>query len=176
MCGVWKIDTLRRVFRGGFFAGYSDTLSFCNGVVYVPNGALWTRYASGASGAVMVPMNTPALPACMVGDPPPPSPPPPPPAEICDGIDNNGDGVIDEGWPSKPEGGEAIYLGCEKDRQSAFNGARVLPFQLDLQGLPSRVVMEWLGHSQIGLTMNTYAHVMPHAKDEAAAKLQSLLA
>lgn len=91
-CGVWKIDTLRRVFRGGFFAGYSDTLSFCNGLVYVPNGALWTRYASGASGAVMVTMNTPALPACMVGDPHPP----PPPAEICDGIDNNGDGVIDD--------------------------------------------------------------------------------
>jgi integrase len=36
--------------------------------------------------------------------------------------------------------------------------------------------MEWLGHSQIGLTMNTYAHVLPAAKEDAAAKIQSLLA
>ncbi len=35
--------------------------------------------------------------------------------------------------------------------------------------------MEWLGHSQIGITMNTYAHVMPAAKQEAAERLQALL-
>jgi site-specific recombinase XerD len=28
------------------------------------------------------------------------------------------------------------------------------------QGVPARVVMEILGHSQIALTMNTYSHVV----------------
>jgi integrase len=39
-----------------------------------------------------------------------------------------------------------------------------------------RVVMDWLGHSQISLTMNTYSHVMPAAKEDAAKSLQKLLA
>src|SRR5205807_2241559 len=30
-----------------------------------------------------------------------------------------------------------------------------------VQGVPARVVMEILGHSQIGLTLNTYTHVLP---------------
>ncbi len=30
-----------------------------------------------------------------------------------------------------------------------------------VQGVSPRVVMDVLGHSQIGLTMNTYAHVIP---------------
>jgi hypothetical protein len=74
-CGTWKIDRSRRVFRGGFFAGYADSITFCNGVVYVQEGTLWRRYASGASGAVMVPLNTPATPTCNTS----PLPPPPPP-------------------------------------------------------------------------------------------------
>ena len=36
------------------------------------------------------------------------------------------------------------------------------------QGVPARVVMEVLGHSQLGVTMNLYAHVMPSALREAA--------
>ena len=36
------------------------------------------------------------------------------------------------------------------------------------QGIPARVVMETLGHSQISLTMNTYTHVMPAVQAEAA--------
>ncbi len=38
-----------------------------------------------------------------------------------------------------------------------------------------RVVMEQLGHSQIGLTMNTYAHVMPQALEAAAEKMDRML-
>ena len=36
------------------------------------------------------------------------------------------------------------------------------------QGIPARVVMETLGHSQISLTLNTYSHVMPALQGEAA--------
>jgi integrase len=43
-------------------------------------------------------------------------------------------------------------------------------------GVSAREVMDWLGHSQISVTMNTYTHVMPSAKVEAAKKLQKLLA
>lgn len=42
-------------------------------------------------------------------------------------------------------------------------------------GTAPRMVMEWLGHSQIGITMNIYAHVMPAAMQEAADKLAALL-
>jgi integrase len=43
------------------------------------------------------------------------------------------------------------------------------------QGVPARVVMEILGHSQIATTMNTYTHVIPEMRRDAAEKIQSLL-
>ena len=43
------------------------------------------------------------------------------------------------------------------------------------QGVPARVVMEILGHSQIALTMNTYAHVIPELRRDAAQKMEDLL-
>jgi site-specific recombinase XerD len=43
------------------------------------------------------------------------------------------------------------------------------------QGVNPRVVMETLGHSQIGLTLNTYSHVLPALQHEAAAKMNALL-
>lgn len=43
------------------------------------------------------------------------------------------------------------------------------------QGLSPRVVMETLGLSEIGLTMNTYAHVMPALQREAADRMDELL-
>jgi integrase len=42
-------------------------------------------------------------------------------------------------------------------------------------GVPARVVMELLGHSQISLTLNTYSHVLPGMLDDAAARLESVL-
>lgn len=42
-------------------------------------------------------------------------------------------------------------------------------------GVHPRVVMEAMGHSQIALTMNTYAHVMSEQQKEAATKLDGLL-
>ncbi len=44
------------------------------------------------------------------------------------------------------------------------------------QGVAPRVVMEVLGHSQIGLTMNTYARVSPALGRAAAATLDALVA
>ncbi len=35
--------------------------------------------------------------------------------------------------------------------------------------------MEILGHSQIALTMNTYTHVLPELKKEAAKRMDSLI-
>lgn len=43
------------------------------------------------------------------------------------------------------------------------------------QGANMRVVMEQLGHSQIALTMNTYAHIAPALMQDAADKLQRAL-
>lgn len=43
------------------------------------------------------------------------------------------------------------------------------------QGVPARVVMEVLGHSQIGITMNTYAHVIPELRRDAADRMETLL-
>jgi len=44
-----------------------------------------------------------------------------------------------------------------------------------VQGVSPRVVMDVLGHSQIGLTMNTYSHVIPDLRRDAADRMQSLL-
>ena len=43
------------------------------------------------------------------------------------------------------------------------------------QGVPARIVMELLGHSQIGLTLNTYSHVSPTMLGEAASSMESAL-
>jgi len=44
------------------------------------------------------------------------------------------------------------------------------------QGVHPRVVMETLGHSQIGVTMNVYSHVLPMLQREAADALDAALA
>jgi len=46
---------------------------------------------------------------------------------------------------------------------------------LMVQGVSPRVVMDLLGHSQIGLTMNTYSHVIPDLRRDAADRMQQLL-
>ena len=43
------------------------------------------------------------------------------------------------------------------------------------QNVPARVVMEILGHSQIALTMNTYAHVAPEVSREATDRMRQML-
>ena len=43
------------------------------------------------------------------------------------------------------------------------------------QGVPARVVMETLGHSEISLTLNTYSHVLPSLGREAALRMDEVL-
>ena len=43
------------------------------------------------------------------------------------------------------------------------------------QGVHPRTVMEILGHSEIGLTMNTYSHIVPDLMREAAKKIDAVL-
>lgn len=44
-----------------------------------------------------------------------------------------------------------------------------------VQGVSPRVVMEVLGHSEIGVTMNIYSHVIPEVQRDAAERLDALL-
>lgn len=44
-----------------------------------------------------------------------------------------------------------------------------------LQGIDLQVVKDMLGHSQISLTADTYAHVMPALREDAAARMDALL-
>jgi integrase len=43
------------------------------------------------------------------------------------------------------------------------------------QGVSPRTIMETLGHSQISLTLDTYSHVMPTLKQDAAIKMHDVL-
>jgi integrase len=43
------------------------------------------------------------------------------------------------------------------------------------QGVSARAVMETLGHSQIGLTMDTYSHVLPSLRRDAADRMEAIL-
>jgi len=44
------------------------------------------------------------------------------------------------------------------------------------QGVHPRIIMEILGHSQIAVTMNLYAHVIPAMQKEVAAQMDAILA
>ena len=43
------------------------------------------------------------------------------------------------------------------------------------QGVAPRTIMEILGHSQVSLTLNTYSHVLPGLKRDAARKMDAAL-
>ena len=43
------------------------------------------------------------------------------------------------------------------------------------QGVPARVAMQVLGHSQIGLTLGTYSHVVPELARDAADRMGAVL-
>jgi len=43
------------------------------------------------------------------------------------------------------------------------------------QGVHPRLIMEILGHSQIAITMNLYAHVIPAMQKEVASQIDAIL-
>jgi integrase len=43
------------------------------------------------------------------------------------------------------------------------------------QGVPARVAMDILGHSQITLTLGTYSHVVPELAEEAPERMGAAL-
>ena len=43
------------------------------------------------------------------------------------------------------------------------------------EGIPLKVIQRVLGHSQIAVTANTYAHVMPELQGDAAERVGDLL-
>jgi integrase len=44
------------------------------------------------------------------------------------------------------------------------------------QGVNPRVVMETLGHTQVSLPLNTYSHVLPALQQDAANRMNAILA
>jgi integrase len=61
-------------------------------------------------------------------------------------------------------------------RQARLHDARHTAASLLLQqGVPARVVMEILGHSQVGLTLGTYSHVAVEVAQEAAQRMDNAL-
>jgi len=42
-------------------------------------------------------------------------------------------------------------------------------------GIPARTIMEVLGHSEIGVTMNTYRHVLAQLREDAADAIDRVL-
>ena len=60
--------------------------------------------------------------------------------------------------------------------RSTFHGLRHSHATLLLrQGVHPKIVSERLGHSSIGLTLDTYSHVLPGMQEDAAAKVDSAL-
>ena len=57
-------------------------------------------------------------------------------------------------------------------RHDARHTAATLLLQ---QGVPARVAMQVLGHSQVSLTLNTYSHVVPELAREAAERMGAAL-
>jgi integrase len=67
-------------------------------------------------------------------------------------------------------------LAAAKVRRARLHDARHTAASLLLQqGVPARVVMEILGHSQITLTLGTYSHVVPELAEDAARRMGEAL-
>jgi integrase len=52
---------------------------------------------------------------------------------------------------------------------------RTAPHPRHIDAVRPKVVSEGLGHATIGITLDTYSHVLPHMQLEAAQKLNTLL-
>ena len=69
-------------------------------------------------------------------------------------------------------GGHAWSTRVRRCRSAIRGTAATL---LLMQGVPARVAMQILGHSQISLTLGTYSHVVPELARDAADRIGSVL-
>ena len=85
----------------------------------------------------------------------------------------------DDGSPWSPNRFSAQWHKAmrEKGRSVRFHDLRHTHATLLLrQGTHPKVVSERLGHATIGITLDTYSHVLPDMQDEAAKRLDGVLA
>ena len=80
-------------------------------------------------------------------------------------------------WPPDSfSGAFAVFI-----RRSGFPHVRLHDLrhshatQLLRQGVHPKVVSERLGHSKIGITLDTYSHVLPGMQEDAAQKIDAAL-
>ena len=60
----------------------------------------------------------------------------------------------------------AEHLGKPKASRAVANNARAIP---------CGIVSEMLGHATIAITLDTYSHVLPNMRDQAAAAMEDAL-
>jgi integrase len=93
--------------------------------------------------------------------------------------DNNLVFCQENGRPLEPRSDHRTWralLAEAKVRSARLHDARHTAASLLLQqGVPARVVMEILGHSQISLTLGTYSHVVPELAEDAARRMGEAL-
>jgi integrase len=67
-------------------------------------------------------------------------------------------------------------MSCGSERAWTGSGSMICATGVPrfAQGVPARAIMEVLGHAEIGVTMNTYAHVLPVLRQEAADAIDEL--
>lgn len=70
---------------------------------------------------------------------------------------------------------DALLLGAGLPRLRFHDLRHSCATLLLSQGVDVRTIMETLGHSQIALTLNTYSHVVPALKKDAATKMDAML-
>jgi integrase len=85
----------------------------------------------------------------------------------------------ENGRPIEPRSDHRAWralLADAKVPQARLHDARHTAATLLLQqGVPARVAMEMLGHSQISLTLGTYSHVEPELAKDAARRMGEAL-
>jgi integrase len=69
----------------------------------------------------------------------------------------------------------ALLIKAEVRRARLHDARHTAASLLLQQGVPARVVMEILGHSQVGLTLGTYSHVAVEVAQEAAQRMDNAL-
>jgi integrase len=86
----------------------------------------------------------------------------------------------ENGRPIEPRSDHRAWralLTAAKVSQARLHDARHTAATLLLlqQGVPARVAMEMLGHSQISLTLGTYSHVAPELAEDAVRRMGEAL-